>query len=162
MHLAAALLALVASTALATPAPVAACPSAPACPSAAPAATRRITQETVVASLNALLRDEGLSQVATASPLLRYVDLDGDARTEEALVDVLSPEHCDPSGRCVTLILRALPCGRLVPMGHGRWLNPLASRTHGYMDLGETQWSILPFQTAVVRALHWDGRRYRG
>ena len=171
MELAAALLALTTST---TPAPALAPAhaspwgAAPAWNEAqphqtpAPPPARHITHARVVASLNALLQAEGLSVIAAGMPLIRPIDLDADASTQEALIDVVAPEHCDPAGLCQTLIVRALPCGHLAAIGHGRQLTPLLSRTHGHLDLGEMQWSFPFLQPVVVRALHWTGNHYRG
>ena len=132
----------------------------PATAPPAPAPVQRITRDSVWTSLNSLLRDEGLAQVrSNALTSIHAIDLDGDASTEEALVDVIAPETCDPAGQCETLVVRALPCGRLVALGHGRWLRPLASRSEGWMDLGETQTTLFS-GTVVVRALRWRTVRY--
>lgn len=161
MDLFSTLLALAAASSPAPPAPPApSCEAPPALPAPAPPA-RSIRADTVRVWLNTMLQAEGLTQVTAAQPILRRVELDSDVRTEEALVDIIAPEHCDALGQCQTLIVRALPCGRLVALGHGRGLTPLDSRTAGWLDLGETHRTLL-LPPVVLRALHWRGARYGG
>jgi hypothetical protein len=128
-----------------------------ACPT--PSATRLIRTQTVLLALNEMLSSEGLTQVASVLPIIRPIELDGDSNTDEALVDVISPELCNPAGQCMTLIVRALPCGRLIAIGHGESLQPLASRTNRWMDLAETTPVLLVLPVAL-RALHFGGARY--
>lgn len=156
MDLLAALLA-VAATASAAQAPTIPEAAPASCP--APSAHRAIRTETVGAALNELLASEGLTQVASALPVIRPMELDGDSNTDEALVDVVAPELCNPVGQCETLVVRALPCGRLVAMGHGKSLMPLASRSRGWMDLVETT-PVLLVVPIALRALRFDGVRY--
>ena len=140
-------LALAATLVLASTTADAACPSQP-----------RISQDSLVATLNGLLQAEGLNQVRVASPFVRRVELDNDASTEEALVDVVAPETCDAVGQCMTLVVLSRG-GRLVSVGHGRWLAPVDSRTNGWMDVAETHRTLVVFGT-VLRTLHFTGARY--
>jgi hypothetical protein len=85
---------------------------------------------------------------------VRPVELDGDPSTAEALVDVISTEHCFAAA-CPTLVIRRAADGSLVTAGHGSWLVPLKSRTRGWVDLGETA------PVLTVRALKFAGTRYQ-
>lgn len=123
-------------------------PSAAACGAQASICSREIDEQ-----LNLLLAQEGLSATRSGKGVLRPIDLDGDSATAEALVDVVAPEHCVALA-CTTLVVRRGADGKLVAMGHGTWLQPLRSRTSGWMDLGETA----PLVT--VRALRMSGSRY--
>ena len=125
----------------------------PARPAVACGEQASIASSEVDAQLNQLLAQEGLSSTRAGKGIMRAIDLDGDPSTAEALVDVVSPEHC-VALTCTTLVVRRGANGKLVAIGHGTWLQPLRSRTSGWMDLGETA----PLVT--VRALRMSGAHY--
>ncbi|MFO0757067.1 MAG: hypothetical protein U0359_11295 [Byssovorax sp.] len=131
-----------------------------ACPCDAPSPPA-IRPETVRAALDDMLRAEGLAPSSSALPVIRRVDLDGDPRTEEAIVDVISSEHCDVTGLCMSIVVAAR-CDGLKAVGHGRFLQAIDSRSSGWMDVGESGRSLFSVIPVVVRALHWNGVRYGG
>ncbi len=128
--------------------------SGEACDTDPPAPQPAIRVGEVDKALNELLALEGLAPTRVGKAGLRPVDLDGDASTAEALVDVVAPEHCF-GVTCITLVVRRDASGKLVTAGHGVWLVPLASRSNGWLDLGATA----PLVT--VRALRFQAGRYR-
>jgi hypothetical protein len=115
----------------------------------------KITNALVVQHLNELLRSEGLSQAHEPLVTVRSMELDNDLVTAEALVDVLTPEHCTVGG-CTTLVVQIRRDGSLVSIGHGKWLTALGSSTQGWIDLAE---GALPL--FVARALKFSGARYQ-
>lgn len=144
-HVAAA--ALVAVVALAAP-EAKACDSAPV-----------IRQDTVQASLSLLMQREGLASATPTVATIRRVDLDNDATTEEALVDIVSADLCGPALTCPTIVVLARG-GQLTTAGHGTMLSVLQSSANGYRDLAGTAPTLVPFVYAVTRALRWNGFRY--
>ncbi|NUP07959.1 MAG: hypothetical protein HOW73_18085 [Polyangiaceae bacterium] len=116
---------------------------------------RAITTTMVKESLPALLAAEGLTRPAKPVFTVRAVNLDGDASTAEALVDVVAPELCTLAAECPTLVVQLDCTGALRTRGHGRWLQVLQSRSQGWADLAETM--LVPITT---RALKFDGKRY--
>ena len=137
----------------------AASPAAAFCPGPRDATSRLINEQSVRDALPSMLAREGLPAAASPASVVRRVELDGDPSTEEALVDVIAPELCGPSFECPTIAIVARSDG-LWPVAHGVWMQTLQSRTAGWMDLGETGPSLIPFVRTVTRALHWTGRRY--
>lgn len=131
-----------------SPAPAPACPEAPLPPAPPVDATR------VQASLNELLSAEGLATTRAGIAVVRRVDLDGDPTTQEALVDVVSMEHC--LGTCETLIVRSAPTGALYTFGHGKGLGILGTRSLGWVDL-----SVNTLPGLTVGALRFTAGRYR-
>ncbi|MFO0617025.1 MAG: hypothetical protein U0414_30800 [Polyangiaceae bacterium] len=117
----------------------------------------RIDAARVQASLNDLLAAEGLGATRAGVAIVRRVDLDGDATTLEALVDVISLEHC-VGGACETLVVRVSSTGDLATAGHGKALGLLESRSGGWMDL-----SVNAFPAIPVGALRFSAAlgRYR-
>lgn len=138
-----------------TPAPRAPVGADALCESACPSA--RIDAARVQASLNDLLASEGLGATRAGVAVIRRIDLDGDASTQEVLVDVISMEHC-VAAACETLVVRATPAGDLVTMGHGKSIGTLGSRSGGWIDL-----SVHAFPGLPVGALRFSSveRRYR-
>lgn len=129
-------------------------PPAPRCGEDASSPTAPIDVPRVKAALNDLLAAEGLGAASSAFVVVRHVDLDGDPSTEEALVDVVSVEHC--VGACETLVVRAASNGALFTSGHGKALGVLASRSAGWMDL-----SVNALPGLTVGALKFSAGRYR-
>jgi hypothetical protein len=130
----------------------------PACAHHCPASVPRLPSigaSEVQTALNELLRAEGLGATRAATVLVDNRELDDDERTVEALVTVVSKEHCSPAG-CATLVVRRAGSG-LVALGSGRVLTVLKSRSKGWLDLTDS--TILPLEPA--RALKFDGARYR-
>ncbi|MFO0551333.1 MAG: hypothetical protein U0271_23285 [Polyangiaceae bacterium] len=104
-------------------------------------------------NLNVMLAAEGLPKVGDADLLFREAELDGDASTAEALVDVVTLSHCLGPG-CTTLVVQQR--GSCVSAIGSGWMLLLAStRTGSWRDLTQ----VLPL--FPIRLLTFDGRRYR-
>jgi hypothetical protein len=118
-----------------------------------------LTNGAIEKALPALLAAEGLKSAMPAAAVVRRADLDGDATTEEALVDVISADLCGPALACPTLIV-VIRGGQIGTIGHGTALTVLQSRTSGWVDLGVQSPTLVPFVFAVTRALRWSNFRY--
>ncbi len=129
---------------------------APACGATPPSAPARISADVARQRLNDLLVSEGLTRVREPVVAVRSLELDDDPSTVEALVDVLTPEHCGPTLECTTIVVQRSACNELRTIGHGRWLQVLVSRSNGWADLVET--GLLPI---ARRALRFESGRYR-
>lgn len=126
----------------------------PACPADGPPPAAPVDAARVQAALNDLLVAEGLGATRSGVAIVRRVDLDGDPTTQEALVDVLSVEHC--MGACETLVVRSASNGGLYTSGHGKGLGVLGSRSAGWVDL-----SVNALPGITVGALRFSAGRYR-
>ena len=115
-----------------------------------------VSHTLVAERIDALLKAEGLTRAAKPVITVRRLELDDNGATAEALVDVIAPELCSLAAECPTLIVQLDCNGSLATRGHGRWLQPLSSRSQGWPDLAETM--LVPIAT---KALKFDGKRYR-
>ncbi len=150
--------AIATATALGSVAPAAladgaCCPRDPSCAAKGPA----IRDDSVRPLVNQMLKQEGYHTTDAADIGIRRVDLDGDANTEEALVDIVAPDLCRVGG-CPTLVVVARG-GKLRAVGHGAFVGLLPSRTHGWLNLVDNSPSAVPL-LPLPRPLHWSGSRY--
>src|SRR5688500_16965598 len=126
------IIALILASTVATHATTPVAPVSPeSCGSRPCAQAGKITQQLATQRLNDVLAAEGMSRVRQPLVTVRAVGLDGDPSTAEALLDVLAPEHCGPTLECPTLVVQLCGDDQLRAMGHGRWLQPLTSRSNG-------------------------------
>ena len=116
-----------------------------------------ITGELVRARLHDLLRSEGLPSVTgIVDVAVRPAELDGDARTDEALVDLIVPALC-LTGGCPTIVVQQGMDGEVSTLGRGTGLYTIATRTSGWSDLSET--GLLPLTPR--RTLRFVRGRYQ-
>lgn len=98
--------------------------------------------------LHELLAAERIPAIGVVDVAVRATELDGDVRTEEALVDVIAPAMC-LAGACPTIVVQRGRDGQLATVGRGVGLYTIATRSSGWSDLSES--GLLPVPRRTLR-----------
>lgn len=120
------------------------------CPSIA-----ALDESRIRAGIDELMRGEGIPPTPALIGI-RPVELDGEARTQEAFVDIVAPTLCF-SGGCPTLVVQQSVAGDIGTVGRGVALYKLTTRTGGWADLTNSALFSSP-----ARTMHWVGGRFAG
>ena len=85
-------------------------------------------------AMQRLLSAEQLTAPSTGTMSLLPVELDANSKTKEAIITLISPEHCHLTG-CVGIVVQLEQNGAVKALGHGRMLAVSAGTSGGYTNL---------------------------